>query len=95
MTPRHLATVTVAGEAIAGDWDGSGRFALDGLRITWGRSDLYDQPSNTTARAVIIDPSGAWASNPDLYGETLTIDRPAARVFRGTIDSIEIAQRAM
>lgn len=88
--PRHEPTLTIAGVALPASWDGSARVALDGITLDWGRESVYDQPDPTRATVTVIDPGGLWATGATLYGAKLTIARPLAVMFRGSIDSISL-----
>lgn len=85
-------TVTINGVAVAGSWDGSTLVALDGLTIHWGRTDLFAETEPAQMTVSIIDPTGSWATNNDLIGQPIVVERatPTTKVFRGRVADIDI-----
>lgn len=72
-----------------------GLMVVDGVSITWGRSDIYDQPDPATGQLVLFDPSGVWAVGADRRGQAVTLSYqgtaaglPIRKVyFRGRVGS--------
>lgn len=71
--PDPLPVVRLGGVDLAGTADGSGPLALDGLSVTWGRTELLAQPSLATASLSLFDPTGVWAQTADLIGQPLSL----------------------
>jgi hypothetical protein len=92
--PRYTPSVTIGGVRIASSWSGDRLAALAGITIPWGRASVYDQTGPATARVQIIDPTGAWASDPARYGERITITLDNGRtLFRGWVDDLSVKRR--
>jgi hypothetical protein len=75
---------------------GGDLMVIDGLEVTWGRSDVLDQPEPATGRLELFDPSRTWATSADRRGLPVTIryeglgpdSTPYSAVFfRGRIGS--------
>ncbi|MET3449802.1 hypothetical protein [Curtobacterium sp. 1544] len=91
------ARVTIDGTEVASTWNGADAVALDGLRITWGRGDPYDETEPGTLSASIIDPTGRWSSDQTLAGRTIEVARTsgtaAVVMFRGKITRAALTRR--
>lgn len=59
-------------QTVAADWteESTDRVALDGVTITWGRSEVLDQPDPATGSLRLFDLSGTFATSRDLRGLT-------------------------
>ncbi len=55
------------------DEDSTRRVVVDGVTITWGRSEVLDQPDPATGRLQLFDASGTWATTRDLRGQTVDL----------------------
>lgn len=85
-------TVALDGVQLAGSWDGSSIVALDGLAIHWGRTDLFEENNPASLTLSVIDPSGSWATNNDLMGQPVVVERadPATKMFRGRVADVDV-----
>lgn len=85
-------TITIDGVELPGEWDGLSLVALDEVSIHWGREGLFDETEPATLTVYVIDPAGDWATNGDLIGTPITVDRatPTTRMFRGRIADVNV-----
>lgn len=91
------AVITIEEDELASSWDGSSRVALDGLAITWGRDDPYDETDPGTLSMSVIDPTGQWAASQTLSGKsvrvTRTVGSSSVTMFRGNITRATLERR--
>lgn len=71
--PDPLPVVRLAGVDLADTAAGAGPLALEGLSVTWGRTELLAQPQVATASLSLFDASGVWAQSADLIGQPLSL----------------------
>lgn len=97
-----VPVVTIAGVDVASGPGSGGLMVVDGLSMTWGRDDLFEQPTPATARLVLFDPTATWATSVDRRGHAVTLswagDVPGAgpvRVvfFRGRLGTPTVSRK--
>jgi hypothetical protein len=91
MTPRHVPTVTVNGMLISKTWGAVTVVSVDRLVFTWGRSNITDPTQPAELQAYFVDTLGTWASNPALFGSTVTVSTALGSTFRGVVDGLSIS----
>lgn len=66
-----------------------GLMVVDGVRVTWGRDEVLDQPTPATGRLVLFDASRTWATRADRRGRPVTIRYQGVHDVTGeTVSSI-------
>lgn len=77
---RPVPFVTVAGQELgtAPVGPADSLIVLDGVSVTWGRSEVMDQPTPATGRVRIFDATKTWATSSDRRGQLVTVG------YRGT-----------
>lgn len=89
---RPVPVVAIGGAVVASGPDSSltKPLVVDGLSITWGRSDVMDQPDPQTASLTCFDPSSTWPLTEDLRGRLLTISWQATRPTDHSVQTVAI-----
>jgi hypothetical protein len=72
---QPVPVVSLGGVDVASAPDSSLTFPMvvDGIHVTWGRSEALAQPDPPAASFAIFDPSGVWAVGRELIGQLVTI----------------------
>lgn len=69
-----VPVVNVNGTDVASGAGGSSSLmVVDGVRVTWGRDDVLEQPTPATGRLVLFDRTRTWATDTDRRGQAVTI----------------------
>lgn len=61
---------------------------LDDVRINWGRDSLYSPTNPSDITITLLDPTGIYASSPNLFGQELILSTSLGVLFKGRIDGI-------
>lgn len=86
MALTDAPTITLAGQQIASQWTRHDVAGLAGVSCTWGRSELYEEPTPAQLTVRVIDPLGELAAT-SVTGERITITRGDGLVmFRGHVN---------
>jgi hypothetical protein len=86
--------VTVAGQPVMGTWDGTKAVALDGLKVVWGREDIYEDNPPSSFSIRLVDPTGQWATADTLVGAPIIVYRnPGPVVIRGDITGVSLTRQ--
>lgn len=62
--------------------------AVDGLNVSWGRSQVMDQPDPQTATLTCFDPLSSWPLTADLRGQLVTISWRQTRPSDGSLQTV-------
>lgn len=76
-----VPVVAIGGAVVASGPDSSltQPLVVDGLRVSWGRSEIMDQPDPATATLTCLDPSSTWPLTTDLRGRLVVLSWQATR----------------
>lgn len=92
MSVTDAPLLTINGQAVANTFsdDLTAPIALDELKLSWGRSSIWEQVRATTLTATVLDYTGALAAAA-LTGQPVTVQRADGKyIFRGNLDDPKI-----
>lgn len=89
---KYPPTITIAGVEMQCAFTPTGNaVVLDDVRINWGRESLYSPTNPSDITLTLLDPTGAYASSPALFGQELILSTSRGVLFKGRIDGVTMA----
>jgi hypothetical protein len=86
---KYPPSITIAGVALQCEFTSTGNaVVLDDVRINWGRESLYSPTNPSDITLTLLDPTGVYASSPNLFGQELILSTPLGVLFKGRVDGI-------